>query len=76
MNPFQSRRQFFTTGRNVLGSAALASLLGDSVATAGQSAADRTALRAEGETRHLPAHGWRPRADGSVRLQAGDAGLV
>ena len=29
-----SRRQFFTTGRNVLGSAALASLLGDSVLSA------------------------------------------
>ncbi len=32
----QSRRQFFTTGRNVLGSAALASLLGDSTVTAGE----------------------------------------
>ena len=31
-----SRRQFFTTGRNVLGSAALASLLGDSALSAGE----------------------------------------
>ena len=40
MNPndlnqvFQNRRQFFTNGRNLLGGAALASLLGNSVATA------------------------------------------
>lgn len=34
LDPFQSRRQFFTHGRNLLGGAALASLLGDSVAQA------------------------------------------
>ncbi len=34
MNHSQTRRQFFTTGRNVLGSAALASLLGDATASA------------------------------------------
>jgi hypothetical protein len=34
MNSLHSRRQFFTTGRNVLGSAALASLLGDATAWA------------------------------------------
>ena len=30
LNSLQSRRQFFTTGRNVMGTAALASLLGQS----------------------------------------------
>lgn len=34
MNTLQSRREFFTTGRNLLGGAALASLMGDSLAQA------------------------------------------
>ena len=33
-NTFQSRRQFFTSGRNLLGGAALSTLLGDTVAQA------------------------------------------
>ncbi|MCA9221887.1 MAG: DUF1501 domain-containing protein [Pirellulaceae bacterium] len=34
MNTLQSRREFFTTGRNLLGGAALASLMGESLAQA------------------------------------------
>ena len=34
------------------------------------------AFRAESEARHLSAHGRRPVADGPLRLQAGDEGLV
>ncbi len=39
MNTLQSRRQFFTNGKNLLGGAALASLIGDSFATASEAIA-------------------------------------
>ncbi|MEO8497001.1 MAG: DUF1501 domain-containing protein [Planctomycetota bacterium] len=39
MNTLQSRRQFFTNGKNLLGGAALASLLGESFATASEAKA-------------------------------------
>ncbi len=56
--------------------AALASLLGESARTGCAAIAHRTAFRAEGQTSHLSAHGRWSFADGPVRLQAGDAGVV
>ena len=76
-------------GSNAVGWAALAALLGrEGLArrppqAAGAGAARRpeagrrrTALRAQGQARHLPAHGRRPAADGPVRLQADDGRVV
>ena len=72
--PFLRRR-----ARTLLGWAALASLLGDATAcgaeqpAAGAANGRCTHFAAQGQARHLPAHGRRAAADGPVRLQAGDA---
>jgi hypothetical protein len=65
--PFQpvrrlSRRQFFTGGANLMGAAAMASLLGSGAsADDGKGPASGSApLRPEGQAGHLPAHGRRP----------------
>ena len=79
-----TRGSFFARGRNALGMAALGVAGSGSsrrrasrAATAGASAGRRAAaLSAQGQARHLPAHGRRAVADGPVRLQAGDGGVV
>ena len=70
----RTRRQFFKDCGTGVGKIALATMLGESVASAtgvGRSAdAEGAALRAEGEERHLPAHGGVAVDDRPVRPQA------
>ena len=77
---YETRRQFFSRGKNVLGWSALASLLGeamtDKLMAVGNPAATAHKplfphFAPAGETGHLSAHGRRAVADGPVRLQAG-----
>ena len=76
---YETRRQFFARGKNVLGYAALGSLLGSSLDLWGEGGATKPALphfTPKIKKHHLPAHGRRSVPDGSLRLQAGAEGMV
>ena len=69
---YETRRQFFSRGKNVLGWSALASLLGESMTdkllAAGTPGVQKPLfpLRPQSQTSHLPAHGRRTVANGPL----------
>ena len=66
-----TRRHFFGLTSTGIGTAVLASLLNDDLrASVTGRAGGPAALRAQGQTRHLPVPVGRAVADGAVRLQA------
>ena len=69
---YQTRRQFFSQGKNLLGTAALGSLLGGRMSASAGEGAISPHFPPDSETSDLFAYGWWPGTDGLVRLQAED----